>query len=382
MKTTGIYLHIPFCVAKCSYCTFNSYAGLGHLHDAYVRALQTEIESSAGRAMGERVASIYVGGGTPTVLTTELLQRVLRTCGEHYRVLPEAEVSMEANPGTVDASYLRRLRALGVTRLSLGVQSFQDRMLSILARVHTSRQAREAFLMARSAGFTSVNLDLIYGLPGQSLSQWLDDLYQALDLGPEHLSLYGLSLEEGTPLANLVGLGELPPPDPDLAATMYEEAEEMLETAGYVHYEISNWALAGHECQHNLNYWLNRPYLGFGAGAHSFDGKHRRWNVVRPEEYVRRLERGEDPAAGQETIDPAMERSETMILGLRLCRGVSSEGFERRFGLSLLEAFADQIGDLVRLGLLEGDDGGVRLTPRGRLLGNEVFERFLAEAVA
>jgi oxygen-independent coproporphyrinogen-3 oxidase len=380
VKTTAIYIHIPFCPSKCSYCSFNSYAGLQHLHDAYVRALTREIAESASEPEGGRVASIYVGGGTPTVLSIELLERILRTCRESYWLLPDAEVTLEANPGTVDPASLRQLRAIGVNRLSLGVQSFRDGMLSILGRVHTAEQARDAFLNARSVGFQSISIDLIYGLPGQSLHQWSEDLGEALDLTPDHVSLYGLSLDDECPMAKSVGVGELAAPDPDLAAMMYEHAEATLEGSGYMHYEISNWALPGHECQHNLTYWRNRPYLGFGAGAHSYDGMQRRWNVARPEEYLRQMEKGKSATAGRESLDLATERSETMILGLRLCNGMALAEFEQRFGVSPVQEYADQIADLIQLGLLELDGTGIRLTPRGRLLGNEVFERFLPEA--
>jgi len=380
VQTIALYAHIPFCVAKCSYCSFNSYAGLEGLHYAYVQALCTEIARSSGSSAGYKARSIYLGGGTPTVLGVGLLGRVLHACADCYPLLPGAEISIEANPGTVDSADLSELRSLGVNRLSLGVQSFDEEMLALLGRIHTGQQARDTFLLARDEGFKSINLDLIYGLPGQDLQQWLDDLSTAINLRPDHLSLYCLSLEEGTPLARSVAAGDVPALDTDLGAVMYERTEARLGEAGYVHYEISNWALAGHECQHNQSYWRNLPYLGFGAGAHSFDGGGRFWNVGRPEEYVRRMEWGEDPVAGRESIDRATEMSETLIMGLRLCRGVLFIEFEERFGIPLGELFSRQIGDLVRLGLLDVDAHGVRLTTRGRLLGNEVFERFLPEA--
>ncbi len=380
METIALYIHIPFCVAKCAYCAFNSYAGLEDLYQRYVRALQTEVARSAGSAAESGARSIYIGGGTPTVLATDLLRETIKTCEENYPLLTKAEITIEANPGTVAAAYLSELRSFGVNRLSLGVQSFQEGMLSMLGRIHTARQARDAFNLARDAGFESISLDLVYGLPTQELPHWLDDLSRAIDLGPDHLSLYSLSLEEGTPLARLVSAGGLPAPDSDLAALMYERAEGRLKEAGYVHYEISNWALAGHQCQHNLTYWQNLPYLGFGAGAHSFNGEYRYWNVARPEDYVRRVERGEDAVAGREHLDQATEMSETIILGLRLHRGVVFVEFEERFDVSVGEQFGEQISDLVRLELLDVDAKGVRLTARGRLLGNEVFERFLPGA--
>jgi oxygen-independent coproporphyrinogen-3 oxidase len=379
VKTAAIYIHIPFCASKCTYCSFNSYAGLQQLHQPYVRALVREIAQLARRAESSTVASVYVGGGTPTVVSTELLGQILRTCWQTYRVAPQAEVTLEANPGTVDEESLSQLRSLGVNRLSLGVQSFQDEMLSTLGRIHTAEQARKAFLVAKSVGFRSINLDLIYGQPGQSLSRWAEDLGEALALRPDHLSLYALSLDEDCPMAKSVRAGDLAAPNPDLAALMYEHAEPMLEEAGYLHYEISNWALPGHECSHNLTYWRNQTYVGFGAGAHSYDGRSRRWNVARPDEYVRRIEREKSAVEGQESLDVATKRGETMILGLRLCNGIALAEFEQRFGVSPLEEYADQMADLIQLGLLEVDGAAIRLTTRGRLLGNEVFERFLPQ---
>lgn len=377
MKKAAIYVHIPFCLAKCRYCTFNSYAGLHHLHERYVGALVREIAESARTEAPLRASSVYLGGGTPTVLSTNLLGRILTACAEQFAVVGDAEITIEANPGTVESSHLSDLRALGVNRLSVGVQSFDDKLLGLLGRAHDAARAAETFHQARKAGLDNINLDLIYGLPTQSLSQWEKDLSTAVDLKPEHLSLYCLSVEQGTPLARLIAGGELPSPDPDLAAAMYERAEDLLADAGYVHYEISNWALSGRECQHNTTYWLNRPYLGFGAGAHSYSGRFRYHNVLSPQEYVRRVEGRQEIVAGREEIDRVTELSETMIMGLRLCRGVSFTEFEERFDVSFVQIYGDQMREMIELGLLDVNGSGVRLTPRGRLLGNDVFERFL-----
>jgi len=377
VRKAALYVHIPFCVAKCSYCSFNSYAGLDHLHQVYLEALENEISLSAHERGPREAPSVYIGGGTPTVLGTELLGRVVRACHDHFAVPADAEITVEANPGTVDAIDLSRLRTIGVNRISLGVQSFNEVMLALLGRVHDAEEAESAYHLARLAGFDNVNLDLIYGLPGQSLGQWEADLSRAIALRPEHLSLYCLTLEEETPLGQSISEGDVPAPDPDLAAEMYETAEAELAGAGYVHYEISNWALQGRECRHNLVYWHNQPYLGFGAGAHSFDGTSRYHNVLSPQDYVQRITRGGEAVAGREAIDRATEMSETMILGLRLREGVSFSDFQVRFAVTLEQVFADQIKELRDLGLVELKGGAVRLTCRGRLLGNEVFERFL-----
>lgn len=377
MDQVGVYVHIPFCVAKCNYCAFNSYAGLEHLYLDYVEALQREIRQCSRDKSSVRARSVYLGGGTPSVLSTDTLGAILNGCLDSFDPIPGAEISVEANPGTVGATYLSDLRAQGVNRLSLGAQSFDDSILRVLGRIHTSADVQQGYESARDAGFQNVNLDLIYGLPTQTLEGWQDDLAEAIELKPEHLSLYCLTVEEGTPLAKSISRGELPSPDPDLAAEMYAHAQEGLAEAEYVHYEISNWAVAGRECQHNITYWRSLPYLGFGAGAHSFDGEARYCNIASPEEYVQRILGGQEAIAGRDEIDDALEMSDTMLMGLRMCQGVSFSDFEDRFGSSPMEVYGDQIRDLIGLGLLDANASGVRLTARGRLLGNEVFERFL-----
>jgi oxygen-independent coproporphyrinogen-3 oxidase len=392
MDTVSLYIHIPFCRAKCAYCDFNSYPGLDHLFEKYVRALQTEARwLSQGRSL--KVNTIYLGGGTPTVLPLAFLGEILDSCREHFTIAEEIETTVEANPGTVDGGYLAGLLEMGVNRLSLGVQSFCDDELRLLGRIHTAAQAVEAYRLARGVGFGNVNLDLIYGLPRQTLSQnpkrpcsWQATLRQAIHLRLDHLSLYCLTVEEDTPLGQRIARGELPVPDPDLAAEMYTLAEETLDRASYVHYEISNWAQPGHECRHNLNYWRNQPYLGLGAGAHSYFDKKRWHNVLSPAEYITRLEAdwpGTFPPSVEEVeeIDEALEMAETMILGLRLVQeGVRLADFRERFGREMTNVYGREIGEMGRAGLLEVSGERVRLTARGRLLGNEVFQQFLPKS--
>ena len=401
MDAISLYIHIPFCRAKCAYCDFNSYPGLDHLFEKYVRALRTEMRwVTRGRSL--KVNTIYLGGGTPTVLPLAFWGEVLDACHEHFVIAEEAEITVEANPGTVDGSYLAGLLEMGANRLSLGAQSFCDDELRLLGRIHTAAQAVESYHLARQVGFGNVNLDLIYGLPRQTLSgwqalrpcsgqairpcSWQATLRQAIHLRPDHLSLYCLSVEEDTPLGQRIARGELPVPDPDLAAEMYTLAEETLDRAGYVHYEISNWAQPGHECRHNLTYWRNQSYLGLGAGAHSYFEKKRWHNVLSPEEYITRLEadwQGPFPPSVKEVeeIDETLEMAETMILKLRLVQeGVRLADFRERFGRELMDVYGKEIGEMGRAGLLEVDGDRVRLTARGRLLGNEVFQRFLPES--
>ena len=376
----SLYIHIPFCPRKCLYCDFNSYAGLEHLFAPYVRALTEEIAAAGQQRQRPPVKTIYLGGGTPTLLPPDLLADILAACRRAFAVQADAEITCEANPGTVDQQRFADLRRLGANRLSLGVQSFDDGELRFLGRIHTAAEAEAAFHSARAAGFANVNLDLIFGLPGQRTETWQRTLDQALALAPEHLSLYGLSVEEGTPLAQRVAEGRVPPPDDDLGADLYLLACDLLADAGYMHYEISNWAKQSPDiaCRHNLTYWRNQPYLGFGAGAHSSRGGQRWWNVCSPAEYVERLERNQSPIEGSEEINDALGRGETMMLGLRLVQeGVEFAAFERRFGRPLLDVYGQEIAALEQVGLLQRLPERVRLTRRGRLLGNQVFAQFL-----
>jgi oxygen-independent coproporphyrinogen-3 oxidase len=373
----ALYVHIPFCLAKCAYCDFVSYDHLAGLYGEYTSALVTEMDLAEPGA----IRSIYIGGGTPTVLPLLHFERIFEAIQRRFAPRTGIEITVEANPGTVSPAKLDRLRALGVTRLSLGVQSFVEKELRLLGRIHSAPHAIDAFQEGREAGFDNLSLDLIYGLPRQSLGSWRASLQQALALQPDHLSLYALTVEEGTPLAADIAQGRLPAPDPDLAADMYELAQETLSAAGFVHYEISNWARSPEfVSRHNLIYWQNEPYLGIGAGAHSW--RHgRRWsNVTRPEEYIGRVRNGLAPTAAMETIGPELEMGETMMLGLRLLgEGVAFARFQARFGLDLRVQYAGALEELPELGLIEITDERVVLSKRGRLLGNQVFLRFLGD---
>jgi len=377
-SSTALYIHIPFCRSRCAYCDFNTYAGLDDLMPDYVAAVGREIEAAGERWGRLPVPTIYFGGGTPSLLPLDLLAGLLDVSRLTFHVSDEAEISLEANPGTMTPAYLRGLREPGVNRLSLGVQSANDRELRLLGRIHTWAQAVESVEAARAAGFDDLSLDFIFGLPTQTLSRWRETLEAALTLDPEHLSLYCLSVEEGTALAKRIASGKLPPPDDDLAAEMYELAEEMLAEAGFFHYEISNWARpASRVCRHNLVYWHNEPWLGVGAGAHSWlDG--RRWgNLLHPRDYIAACETGDQPVQEMEVIDRRTEMGETMMLGLRLAEGVRADVFAARFGAKLVDAFGKELAELAGLGLLAWDGRVARLTARGRLLGNRVFARFV-----
>lgn len=374
----NLYIHIPYCQAKCSYCDFNAYAGMRALYEPYTRAVCAEIER-AGQTFGRLPApTLYFGGGTPPLLSAPRLARIAAACRASFDLAGDAEISLEANPETLDAAALAGLRALGVNRLSLGVQSAHADELALLRRHHTFADAVRAFRLARAAGLANINVDLIYGLPNQSMAAWQATVAQVLALEPDHLSLYGLAIEERTTLHLWVRRGRIPPPDDDLAADMVLWADERLAQAGYARYEISNWArLPALRCRHNLACWRNLPYLGFGAGAHSSFGGRRFWNVAHPRQYIERVTGGQPPQAGEQATSREMEMAETLFLGLRLVEGISQTGFLERFGLDLFQAYAREIERNRQAGLLQVDEGGIRLTRRGWLLGNRVFADFL-----
>jgi oxygen-independent coproporphyrinogen-3 oxidase len=371
----GLYVHIPFCRAKCAYCDFGSFPNLESLYSQYARAVAREAEAVAPAA----VRTVYLGGGTPSVLPLSDLGLTMASILSERSLATGAEVTIEANPGTVDQAKLSGYLGLGINRLSLGIQSFVDEELQLLGRIHAAAEGIQAFRAAREAGFHNISLDLIFGLPGQSLNSWRKSLRQALDLAPEHLSLYALSVEAGTPLAAEIGQGQLASPDPDLAADMYELAEETCAAAGYLHYEISNWARHKDlRCQHNLIYWRNEDYVGLGAGAHSWNRRRRLANVSSPQAYAALLSLGASAVASEEAIPPALEMAETMMMGLRLVEeGVTFARFHRRFDSDLEQQYASQIEELESLALLEIGDDRIRLSSRGRLLANQVFYRFL-----
>ncbi len=400
MEPLSLYLHIPFCTVKCPYCDFNTYSRMEGIIPAYLEAFQKEIRLW-GSEVGHnyQVQTIFFGGGTPSLLTEDQVRSVLDTCRKWFLVAENAEISLEANPETVTNDYMKGLLQAGINRLSMGAQSFDEAELKWLGRTHGSETIITAYEAARDAGFDNISLDLIYGLTDQSISTWERTLRKAIQLRPDHLSLYALTIEEGTPFGKQAARGLLKHPDPDIAADMYLLAAEALEAEGYTHYEISNWALDGHACRHNTTYWEDRQYLGFGPGAHSYFAAYRFSDIRSPRKYIERLGHPakERTTADQDTnrlldeeairllspidmmehIERDMEMSETMVLGLRLVKGVSKERFRARFGIGIKEIYGDIIEELKALGLLEEAEGCIRLTPRGWLLSNEAFVRFL-----
>ena len=329
----GLYVHVPFCKTKCPYCDFNTYQGIEEQMESYLEAVTTELRLW-GAALGHpRVRSVFFGGGTPSYLPDGDIEAILQAASRFFSIDSGAEITIEANPGDLDDAACRGLLRQGVNRLSVGVQSLDNGLLQLLGRRHSADGAIEAFRTARDAGFESVNLDLMYGLPNHSLQQWEDTITRLAELSPEHISLYALTLEEGTPMRLWADQGKIPEPDPDAAADMYALAREVLSDSGYHHYEISNWARLGMESQHNLVYWRNEPYLGVGPGAHSRLGDYRFWMVLAPREYARRAAEWADTGSqgwtmlgneelgqartvdGWEHIDADTACAETMFLG-------------------------------------------------------------------
>lgn len=382
----GLYVHVPFCPARCSYCAFPAFPYRPDRARLYLRSLAQEMSLAWSLLEeGEKVGTpltVYFGGGTPTVLRegelADLLEAVLGFL--RRKGTSPLEVTVEANPETLSAEKLRLLRSWGVDRVSLGVQSFDDRLLRLLRRRHTGEEVREACREARRAGFDNLSLDLLFGLPGQTIEGWAEDLRRVLDLDPQHLSVYWLELEKGTLLGHLAGRGRLFPllPSEDEQAEMYFLALRLLASAGYEHYEVSNFARPGWRCRHNLVYWRNGEYLGLGPSAHSRLGSLRWWNTPFLQPYAAALREGRLPVAGRELLDPVRDREDTVILGLRLREGVGEDSFRKRHGLGFGEAFGSVISELLGRGWLEFSSGFLRLPESLLPVAHQVLVHFVS----
>jgi len=383
---SSLYLHIPFCTIKCTYCAFNTYVHLESLIEPFVTALIRELEIGGMSKPHQQVGTIYLGGGTPSLLTPEQIGRILETIHIHYEVLPTAEISMESNPGDLHRDYMTALKRLGVNRLSIGMQTANANELALFGRRHDNDAVMRAVSAARSGGFDNLNLDVIYGFPHQTLASWRLTLGQVLALQPEHISLYALGVEDGTAMQAWIANGRLPAPDDDLAADMYDLATDVLERAGYEQYEISNWSKPGYECCHNLQYWRNLPYPGFGPGAHGYVDGIRYSTLLSPHRYIRLMQAADEdyifprtPATDQIIeVDREGEIADTLLMGLRLTReGISRPAFQVRFGEDLLDIHGSLIERFERNGLLYVDEQVVRLTQQGRLLSNMIFRELV-----
>jgi len=367
----GIYVHVPFCAARCRYCDFPT--GVYEEADArrYLLALQREVEAAADLVGGLRAATLYVGGGTPPLLGGERLGRLLTDVRGRFVVPAEAEVTCEANPESLAGEVLEALAAAGVNRLSLGIQTFDDARLRLLGRRHDAAGAEEAYWRARAAGVENVSLDLMYGLPGQKQAGWERDLGRALALKPEHVSLYALTLEPGVDLHRRRAAYVFPGDDEQ--AEMYYAAADMLAAAGFRQYELSNFARPGRECRHNLRYWQDGEYIGFGpaAASHWRDGRYR--NPRELDEYVAAAATGRWPLVDAELSDPYREMRTAAVLALRLTEGLDAAAFAGRFGVNPLEYYREELAPLVAAGLVTVDGDRLRLSRKGLFLADEVF---------
>lgn len=373
----GIYIHIPFCKSRCSYCDFAT--DVYRNNDAverYVSALCSEISNSKFQ-IPNSVETIYFGGGTPSLLSPAQLEKILNSIYKKFPIEKEIEFTLEMNPATVSLEKLRDFNSLGVNRTSFGVQTFDDKALKILARGHDSNDARKTFALLRESGFENISFDLIAGLPNQTLDDWNKNLDEALNLQPEHLSLYLLEIHEGTPLAEQIRSKRQPQPDEDLAAQMYELMLDKTAEKGFEQYEISNFCQPNFESKHNSKYWLFEPVFAFGVSAHSFDGKSRWANERDTNAYVSLLENGRSPITEIIELDKKQLSAEFAFLRLRLAKGLNLEEYEKKFGIDLREQMKEDLARLAEADLIKFNKKKLKLTRRGMLYSNEVFALFV-----
>ncbi|MES2201181.1 MAG: radical SAM family heme chaperone HemW [candidate division FCPU426 bacterium] len=373
----GLYLHIPFCARRCHYCDFNTYENMESLAPAYVKALAADLAQSLKGRETKPLRSVFFGGGTPSLLEPSQIRFLLDTVREQIGLEENAEVTLEANPGTADLEKFAGFREAGVNRLSFGFQAKQDRHLESLGRIHSAEQSAEAWRLARQAGFKNLSLDLMFGLPDQTLEEWMDSLEWALGFQSEHLSFYGLTLEPGTRFYSLHEKGLLPTPVEDLQADMYEMGTARLARAGLAQYEISNFAKPGRESVHNRLYWRNRDTLGLGAGAWSYVDGERSGREKNPQKYMDLVLAGQDPRKEKERLEGAKARAEAVYLGLRLLEGINLKAWREQTGVDFMQEFGPTAQAMQQVGLLELGEESVRLSPKGLPLSNEVFSAFL-----
>lgn len=377
----ALYLHIPFCTTKCTYCAFNTYIKLEEFIPSFVKALCQELMLLSQARPRLPIHTVYFGGGTPSLLTAAQLNAILNQIASGFSLVNGVEITLEANPNDLDEGYAKDLRALGINRISLGMQSAQEMELRLFARRHGNAHLLRAVSAICQAGIENFNLDLIFGIPHQSVQDWQDSLQQAIYLKPSHVSLYALSLEQGTPMREWVMSGKLPAPDEEITIEMYELATDRLAAEGYLQYEISNWCRPGYESQHNLQYWRNLPYLACGPGGHGWANGVRYQNLLSPKKYIERLQ---DPSSldfpltpvveKHETVDRQTRLAETLMMGLRLTEeGISLHRLQRQFGVDLQEEKKEVIQRFCEAGFLEICAGALRLTRAGRFVSNAIL---------
>ncbi len=379
--TAGIYIHIPFCLRKCSYCDFYSVpVPEKDLLESYTDHLILELQAKASDWQDRNFSTIYLGGGTPSLIAPAQIDRIIASIFGSYNMLSEPEISMEANPATLSIQALKELKQAGINRLSLGVQSFQDDELQLLGRIHGAQEVWETVAGLERAGFTNYNIDLIYGIPGQSLQSWMNNLGMAVKCHPQHISTYLLQLDPATPLAKKIKQGALPEADEDLEASMYYSSIDYLQSEGYQHYEISNFSQPNYACRHNLIYWQAHEYLGLGAGAVSYRDDQRILNQADFKAYLNAIDGSQGCAVEVlETMSPREKFLDAIILGLRLTAGIRPEELLQRFGIDFSREYHATIEKLARQGLLNVEEGRIALSRKGYFLSNQVLYHFVGD---
>ncbi len=368
---SSVYIHIPFCATKCYYCAFNTYTFHKEQAKAYLQALRTEMELYASET--EPLQTVFIGGGTPSILSTNALAQLFIDIQQHFQITPDAEITVECNPGTVDNEKLNVMKNNGVNRLSFGLQAMQDETLKQLGRTHTVTEFLESYYLARESGFENINIDLIFALPDQKMEAWHHTLNEVISLNPAHISAYNLVMEQDTPFYEWWQAGELHIPTEDTEADMFQYTIKTLTAHGYTHYEICNFARPDHYAKHNLVYWNNQPCIGLGAGACGYINGVRYTNIRGIAPYINKLSKRNKPIANTEHLTGNAEKAETLMLALRKREGISLEDYQNRFGEEIEAAFGDILKKWIDLQLLERTATHLRLTRRGLFLANEVF---------
>lgn len=377
MNEIGIYIHIPFCKAKCNYCDFNSFADKNEFIPEYFNALKKEISSYVDRIKQYTVKTIFIGGGTPSLVEYKYICELIEFCKIELKISETAEISIETNPGTLDEIKLSNYKKVGINRLSIGLQAWQDNLLHSLGRIHSKDEFLESYYKAKKAGFNNINLDLIFGIPGQTMNDWEETIDNVINLKPAHLSCYSLKVEEGTRFGDMYESGDLVLLDDELDRDMYHYAIERLSKAGYKHYEISNFALEDSECKHNLIYWKSEEYIGLGAGAHSYFNGERYNNEYEINNYMSSILNKGNANENSQIINKRDCISEFMFLGLRLIKGINANEFKNKFDEDLFDLFGNQLKILEKKGMLIIDKDRIWLTPLGIDLSNQVFIEFI-----
>jgi len=372
----GLYLHIPYCLHKCGYCDFNSHPENQEESIRYVDALIKELRSYAQKEY--TVTSIFMGGGTPTILLPSQLKQILNTVQQGFNLTSDCEITIEANPATIKLQSLQEIRKAGYNRISIGVQSFDQKELQLLERVHGEKEIHSTVHRARSANFENLSMDLIFALPGQTIEKWQSNLKQAIAKNPDHLSTYNLTIEPATAFFKLHKRGKLILPNEDIQLEMYETTIRTLKDSGYQHYEISNFAKPGMESQHNINYWNNGEYIGVGAGASSYLHGERFKNTNLPSNYIRKLKAKKNAIESRERLEPIHAMGETLMLGLRMLKGVSVDAFERRFQVSFQKVYGKVLDPLLNQELITFNQNRIALSRKGLLLADSVILKFMA----